>query len=240
MGNWSWDARISLICLIGAMAFAAGLLACTLMQKSKLVPTIGLICCLVLMAGVTLTAQMPNLMGGGIKPDPAAQTSSAASATVPAKAAQKTSSTSSMSRMAYAEARFKEGTASANAEMKRIESRFSKETTVSSSASSSTSSQASSSASSSTSNIRVLRAPGAVQRGNVAQLSIQGKGNIQYKIKVIYDSGNTGKGSEMSVQSDTFGRASWAWTVGKDIAPGAHFITITGGGETLTTSFTTT
>lgn len=151
-----------------------------------------------------------------------------------------TSSTSSMSRMAYAETRFKEGTASANAEMKRTESRFSKETTVSSSASSSTSSQASSSASSSTSNIRVLRAPGAVQRGNVAQLSIQGKGNIQYKIKVIYDSGNTGKGSEMSVQSDTFGRASWAWTVGKDIAPGAHFITITGGGETLTTSFTTT
>lgn len=237
MGDWSWDARISFICLLAAMAFAAGLLVCTLLKKSKTIPVIGLICSLVLLVGIMLTAQLPNLMGGGIKPDAASDTSSAA-AEAPAKTVQKTESASSMSRIAYAEAKLKGDCSKVDAKMKQTESRFASETTASvPSSASSKEGQASSNSS----GIKILRAAGTVQHGSVAQLSIQGKGNTQYHIKVIYDSGSAGGGgSEMSVQSDTFGRASWAWTVGKDITPGAHFITITGGGETLTTSFTTT
>ena len=240
MGNWTWDSAVSLVCLLAAIAFTAVLLFSTLQKRSKTVPSIGLICSVLLLAGVTLTAQLPNILGGGL--GPASIPDTASSTPTQTTVAKKTASTASLSRIDYAEKRLGSVCSDADVNMKQAESRFSSETTGSASSKSAKSSASSaSSAASKASGIQILRAPGSVARGNVAQLTIQGKGNTQYRIKILYDSGSTdGTGSEMSVQSDTFGRASWAWTVGKDIEPGAHFITITGGGETLTTSFTTT
>lgn len=236
MGSLSWDVWVSIISLLAAVGFAVVLLIFTIQQKPKTVPIVGLVCSIVVMAGVALAAQLPNLLGGGIHPSKAvAGASSAASS--PATGAAQAPSSSKISRIQGAEDRMKQDTARADATMKSTESRFAGE--ASGSSASSGARQASSAAS--TSGIRILHAPGVTAHGKTAQLMVQGKPNTQYTVKVIYDSGSVqGSGSTMRAQTDAYGRAAWAWTVGNDIAPGAHFITITGGGETVTTSFKTT
>ncbi|MCH4239246.1 MAG: hypothetical protein LKF71_03150 [Oscillospiraceae bacterium] len=236
MGSLSWDVWVSIIGLLAAVGFAVVLLIFTIQQKPKTVPIVGLACSIVLMVGVTLAAQLPNLLGGGIHPSKAVASAPSSAASSPATGAAQTPSSSKISRIQGAEDRMKQDTARADATMKSTESRFAGETSGSS-----VSSGAQQASSATSSGIRILHAPGVTAHGKTAQLMVQGKPNTQYTVKVIYDSGSVkGSGSTMRAQTDAYGRAAWAWTVGSDIAPGAHFITITGGGETVTTSFKTT
>lgn len=131
MGNWTWDVCASVICLIVLVAFVIALLACTLMKKSKKVPIIGMVCCLIFMVGITLTAQLPNLLGGGLNPSHPAeqQASNAADANAaPYSAPQQMDTASSLPPMAYAEKRFKQENSRANEKMQTAESHFSQET----------------------------------------------------------------------------------------------------------------
>lgn len=241
MGGWSWDVCITALCVAASVGFAIVLLVCIVQEKAKTVPLLGMVCSLMLAAGVTLTAQLPNLLGGGSAPHTAGAAVSSFSPILAAQqkpAAYGDGSAASLPRMAYAESRMQKEASSANAEMTQAETRFQQETQTSSAAPSTAPSQSASSASGS--DIRIVRAPGSVARGGVAMITVVGTPNTLYTLEILYGSGNSTGGRVLSVQSDTLGRASWAWTVGADTAAGVHTVTVTGGGKTVSTTFTAT
>ena len=79
-----------------------------------------------------------------------------------------------------------------------------------------------------------------VGKNETATLAAIGKPNTEYSISVYYSSGaSTADGLEKHT-SDSSGNVSWSWKVGGRTKSGSHRIVISGGGETLETSFTTT
>ena len=79
-----------------------------------------------------------------------------------------------------------------------------------------------------------------VGRNETATLVAIGKPNTEYSISVYYSSGaSTAKGLEPQ-QSDSSGNVSWSWKVGAKTKAGSHRIVISGGGEKIETTFTTT
>lgn len=88
--------------------------------------------------------------------------------------------------------------------------------------------------------IKLVQGAGTVGRGYTASLSIKGKPNTDYTLTVYYPSGPSKAAGVGTTTSDSSGNASWSWKVGTRTTPGSHSITISGGGQTLETSFTTT
>lgn len=88
--------------------------------------------------------------------------------------------------------------------------------------------------------IKLVQGAGTVGRGYTASLSIKGKPNTDYTLTVYYPSGPSKAAGVGTTKSDSNGNASWSWKVGTRTTAGAHSITITGGDQTLETSFTTT
>lgn len=77
-----------------------------------------------------------------------------------------------------------------------------------------------------------------VKPGDTGYAEIQGKPGARYSITVYYKSGaSKAKGLDPQTADDT-GTAAWHWKVGSKTSPGTFRITITGGGETQTVSFT--
>lgn len=77
-----------------------------------------------------------------------------------------------------------------------------------------------------------------VKPGDTGYAEIQGKPGVRYSITVYYKSGaSKAKGLDPQTADDT-GTAAWHWKVGSKTSPGTFRITITGGGETQTVSFT--
>lgn len=77
-----------------------------------------------------------------------------------------------------------------------------------------------------------------VKPGDTGYAEIQGKPGVHYSITVYYKSGaSKAKGLDPQTADDT-GTAAWHWKVGSKTSPGTFRITITGGGETQTVSFT--
>lgn len=77
-----------------------------------------------------------------------------------------------------------------------------------------------------------------VKPGDTGYAEIQGKPGVCYSITVYYKSGaSKAKGLDPQTADDT-GTAAWHWKVGSKTSPGTFRITITGGGETQTVSFT--
>jgi len=65
-----------------------------------------------------------------------------------------------------------------------------------------------------------------VNKGDIGKISIVGKKNHKYSIKVIYSSGeSTAKGLEDKVSDDN-GNVSWKWKVSKNVRPGTYKIIV--------------
>ena len=76
-----------------------------------------------------------------------------------------------------------------------------------------------------------------VSAGSFASVSIHGAPNTTYSITVVYNSGiSTASGLE-DVTSDSNGNASWSWKVGTRTKSGTYPITVSGGGQRESTSF---
>lgn len=76
-----------------------------------------------------------------------------------------------------------------------------------------------------------------VSAGSFASVSIHGAPNTTYSITVVYKSGiSTASGLE-DVTSDSNGNASWSWKVGTRTKSGTYPITVSGGGQSESTSF---
>ena len=75
-------------------------------------------------------------------------------------------------------------------------------------------------------------------RNEIATVSINAQPNTEYSIKVYYPSGkSTAQGLENKT-SDANGNVSWSWKIGGKTTEGAHYLIITGGGETIRKDFT--
>ncbi len=90
------------------------------------------------------------------------------------------------------------------------------------------------------STIAVTGKPSTVKRGKNATITIRGKAHTAYTLSVQYASGKSKATKICTKTSNGSGVVSWTWKVGTKTAPGQHPITITGGSQTITTSFITT
>jgi|GEM_PF-162333 len=90
------------------------------------------------------------------------------------------------------------------------------------------------------SKISLTGAPGTVQNGSTATLSITGKPNTEYSISVYYSSGASKADGLEAKTSESNGKVSWTWKIGANTKAGTHRIVIDGGGEKIETSITTT
>ena len=87
--------------------------------------------------------------------------------------------------------------------------------------------------------IKVTQSPGTVTNNDYAILRITGKPNTKYTLKVYYSTKvSTAEGTGTKT-SDANGIVMWKWKVGANTKAGEHKITISGGGDTLETSFET-
>lgn len=88
------------------------------------------------------------------------------------------------------------------------------------------------------SGIYLLEFTDSVTKGSNATVTIQGKPNTVYSIKVRYSSGySTAKGLEEQT-SDSDGICSWTWRVGASTKSGSYPITISDGTDTYELTFT--
>ncbi len=87
--------------------------------------------------------------------------------------------------------------------------------------------------------LKITKLTEIVSNGSYAEITISGKPNTEYSISVYYGSGpSKAKGLEAAT-TDENGVLTWRWRVGVNTAEGGHKITISGGDETIDTSFTT-
>lgn len=90
------------------------------------------------------------------------------------------------------------------------------------------------------SSIILLSVTETVKRGSEASLTIRGKPGVTYSIQVFYaTTESTAKGLEPKI-ADENGFVTWRWRVGSRTKAGSHKIQISGDGDVLTLSFTTT
>ncbi len=76
-----------------------------------------------------------------------------------------------------------------------------------------------------------------VEAGSNASVTIQGKPNTEYRIHVIYDSGESQASGLESKISDANGFVKWEWKVGPKTTPGLHAIRVEGGGAENSVQF---
>lgn len=85
--------------------------------------------------------------------------------------------------------------------------------------------------------IAVIVAPGDVKRGNSATLTICGRPNTLYSIKVKYSSGYSSAGGLADTLSDEDGICSWSWRVGVNTSPDEYEIIISDGQNSYMLTF---
>lgn len=88
--------------------------------------------------------------------------------------------------------------------------------------------------------LAVANAPGTVPSGGSASITVRGKPNTQYSIAVYYSAGKSSAGGLEAQTSGPDGTVTWTWKVGRNTKAGTHRIVVSGGGEEIETSFTTT
>lgn len=91
-----------------------------------------------------------------------------------------------------------------------------------------------------TSAITITSAPGTVQAGSNATISIHGKPNTSYSVSVYYSTTKSTADGLVKKNSDSNGDVSWTWKVSPNTNAGSHKIVIEGGGDKIQTEFTTT
>lgn len=78
-----------------------------------------------------------------------------------------------------------------------------------------------------------------VEAGSNAFVTIQGAPNTEYSIHVYYSTKESSAEGLENKTSDSSGYVTWEWKVGPNTTPGAHSITVKGGGTESSVSFTT-
>jgi len=69
-------------------------------------------------------------------------------------------------------------------------------------------------------------------------VEVRGAPETLYEIAVYYSSGKSKAAGLVDKTSDADGYVSWSWKVGGSTKPGDYQLTVAGGGETLTVTFT--
>lgn len=77
-----------------------------------------------------------------------------------------------------------------------------------------------------------------VSRNETARISIKGKPDTEYSIKVYYSTSASKASGLENKTSDAEGCVSWSWKVGGATSAGTYRIVISGGDEKLETEFT--
>jgi hypothetical protein len=91
-----------------------------------------------------------------------------------------------------------------------------------------------------TGTLRIIASSTNLRRGDLGYITIQGKPSTSYNIHTTYQRGDrTVRVSQMRL-TDANGRATFNWVVEDGTAVGTNTATITGGGETITTTHTVT
>ncbi|MCH5300057.1 MAG: hypothetical protein J1E56_01970 [Ruminococcus sp.] len=86
--------------------------------------------------------------------------------------------------------------------------------------------------------LEVIYVSSPVSPGEYADITVQGEPNTDYSITVYYKSGpSTAKGLYTKT-SDSNGNVSWEWKVGTRTSSGTYRISISGGGQSISTTFT--
>jgi hypothetical protein len=86
--------------------------------------------------------------------------------------------------------------------------------------------------------ITLLNIKTPVKRGGTARLSIQGQPGVRYTASSVYNKSGKTFTSAVEKTAGTNGVANWTWTIGGDTVPGTYNITVTGGGNAFSTTYT--
>ena len=86
--------------------------------------------------------------------------------------------------------------------------------------------------------IEVVSSPGTVYPGQRATITVKGQPNTQYSITVMYKSGASSAQGLDTKTSDSTGRVSWTWLVGRNTSSGSFYALVSGGGQNVRIPFT--
>lgn len=76
-----------------------------------------------------------------------------------------------------------------------------------------------------------------IERGKNATITIEGKANTTYSIKVMYKSGASSASGLENKTSDNNGKVSWTWKVASNVTPGTYEIIISNENTSKTISY---
>lgn len=86
--------------------------------------------------------------------------------------------------------------------------------------------------------IQIVESPSSVKAGDQAAIRITGQPGVTYDIVVAIGRESGGVSGMEPKQADAEGRVSWQWRVPILSSRGTYTVTITGGGQQATSSFT--
>ena len=86
--------------------------------------------------------------------------------------------------------------------------------------------------------ITIIKQPKTVYRNTTATLTVKGTPGVEYTIRVLYTSGASKAQGLEPKTANALGRVSWSWKVGGSTTPGTYVIEVSGGGQTVSTTFT--
>ena len=87
--------------------------------------------------------------------------------------------------------------------------------------------------------LKITQEAGTVYNNSNATVKAVGKPNTEYCLSVYYSTQVSKAQGTGKAKSDANGNVSWTWKVGANTREGSHKIEITGGGESIETSFVT-
>jgi hypothetical protein len=85
--------------------------------------------------------------------------------------------------------------------------------------------------------IVLLSVPGDVQRGEMANLEIQGSSGVNYTATSTYRINFEKKTTYRSIVAPKSGIVVWNFKIDKNTTPGVYHIHVTGGGQEINTSY---
>ena len=85
--------------------------------------------------------------------------------------------------------------------------------------------------------LEVVSYTASVNAGSDASVTIKGKPDTEYSIKVVYSSGTSTASGLETKKSDEDGNVSWSWVVGAKTGKGTYPIKISGGDEQIEIEF---
>lgn len=85
--------------------------------------------------------------------------------------------------------------------------------------------------------MRVMGEKTVIRRGEEGSVAMVGRPNTAYTISSTYQIGNQVRSAYQTKTSDADGRVVWRWTVNTQTQPGTYMLFISGGGESIQSSY---